>query len=412
MKTINGTHTYANIMVDDIDEATENQINTICSQEAFKDAKIRIMADTHAGKGVPIGFTAVCNKNRLIPNLVGVDISCTVSAWRLNSIPDFEKLDKFIRQNIPSDDSIRQTVSPYIFDKSIIDDIKQVSKEIGKEERAEYFINSIGTLGGGNHFISVEVDSSNIPWLIVHTGSRNFGYAICEYHQNLAYTKMLEKRQRIREEILMSIEPIKRQAYLESEAKYFSKLDPTYAYLEGEDADSYLKHVLIAQKFALANHTAIATAILRFLNPALNNEYNIEPDAFNIITNHNYVEVLDNENICIRKGAVSAKKDEVLLIPLNMADGTLICSGKGNADWNYSAPHGAGRLMSRKAAEKSLSMDDFENSMKGIWSSCIKQSTIDESPMAYKNADFIINNIGEVVDVIDHLKPVYNFKAS
>lgn len=124
------------------------------------------MADTHAGKGVPIGFTAVCNKNRLIPNVVGVDVSCTVSAWRLNSMPDFEKLDKFIRQNIPSGDSIRQTVSPYIFDKSIIEDIKQVSKEIGKEERAEYFINSIGTLGGGNHFISVEVDSSNIPWLI------------------------------------------------------------------------------------------------------------------------------------------------------------------------------------------------------------------------------------------------------
>lgn len=223
---------------------------------------------------------------------------------------------------------------------------------------------------------------------------------------------MLENRQRVREEILKSIEPVKRQEYLESEAKCFSKLDPTYAYLEGEDADNYLRHVLIAQKFALENHTAIATAILRFLNPALNNEYNVELDSFNIITNHNYVEVLDNENICIRKGAVSAKSGQQLLIPLNMADGTLVCTGKGNEDWNCSAPHGAGRLMSRNTAKEILSMDDFENSMKHVWSTCIKQSTIDESPMAYKNADFIINNIGEVVTIDHHLKPVYNYKAN
>lgn len=404
MKTIKGTYTSANVMVDEIDEKTEEQIITICSQAAFKDAKIRIMADTHAGKGVPIGFTAICDKNCVIPNLVGVDISCTVSAWKIANFPesfDFQKLDDIIRCNIPSGNSVRQTPHKYVGIANLDEAIRIVSKEIGLEDRAEYFINSIGTLGGGNHFISVEKDSIGNHWLLIHTGSRNFGYEICAYHQNLAAELLQSKNDETYAAIINSIEPTLRQNYIQQHKK--EMVNSEYAYLSGADADYYLKHVKIAELFATRNHIAIMSEICDNLNWTLGDR---------IITNHNYIETLDDDKICIRKGAVSAKSGQQLLIPLNMADGTLICKGKGNENWNNSAPHGAGRLMSRNVANETLSMDDFENSMKNVWSSCVKKSTLDESPMAYKNADFIINNIGEVVDIVEHLKPVYNYKAS
>lgn len=408
MKIVKGLYTSANVMVDDIDEATENQIIAICSQPAFKDAKIRIMADTHAGKGVPIGFTAICDKNCVIPNLVGVDIGCSVSAYNVGkSKIDFNKLDDVIRKNIPSGNSVRTV--PYAkllqsYNKAAIDNITMVAKDIGHSDRADYYINSIGTLGSGNHFLSVEVDEEGNHWLLVHTGSRNFGYAICEYHQNKAAKLCSDKNSENYNNIIQSIEPALRQQYILTHPK--STIDTEYAYLSGEDAELYLNHMHVAQSFARLNHVTIIDTICNHMKFDEENKCDI------IFTMHNYIEQLNDGSIVIRKGAVSAKSGQQLLIPLNMADGTLVCTGKGNEDWNCSAPHGAGRLMSRNAAKETLSMDDFENSMKHVWSTCIKQSTIDEAPMAYKNADFIKSNIGDVVTIDHHLKPIYNFKAN
>jgi RNA-splicing ligase RtcB len=255
-----------------------------------------------------------------------------------------------------------------------------------------------------NHFISVEVDEEGNHWLLVHTGSRNFGYAICEYHQNKAIQLCSDKNSENYNNIIQSIEPALRQQYILTHHK--STIDTEYAYLSGEDAELYLNHMYVAQSFARLNHVTIIDTICNHMKFDEENKCDI------IFTMHNYIEQLNDGSIVIRKGAVSAKSGQQLLIPLNMADGTLVCTGKGNEDWNCSAPHGAGRLMSRNAAKKTLSMDDFENSMKHVWSTCIKQSTIDEAPMAYKNADFIKSNIGDVVTIDHHLKPIYNFKAN
>ena len=414
MQIVKGLCTSANVMVDEIDEATENQIIAICSQSTFKDAKIRIMADTHAGKGVPIGFTAVCTNDIVIPNLVGVDIGCSVSAIKLNlsvSNIDLQKLDNVIRKYIPcgnvvhSDFSHIGDINPYSAMEYVDGRIHKIAQEIGHGDKVDYYFRSLGTLGGGNHFISIEVDEENNPWILVHTGSRNFGYEICTYHQQKAVKQCEELNNKDYNTLLEHIEPKLRQQWIKDNPK--EKINLDYAYLSGDDAKLYRHHAYDAEMYAVTNHELILSIILKNM---------LWEDAITtltqICTTHNYIENFPDGSFIIRKGAVSAKKDEQLLIPLNMADGTLVCTGKGNEDWNCSAPHGAGRLMSRNAAKETLSLDDFQKSMSGIWSTCIKQSTIDEAPMAYKNADFIKSNIGDVVSIDHHLKPIYNFKAN
>lgn len=397
---IKGKYNTAVVMTDAVEQTAVGQIITLCSQEIFKDSQIRVMADVHAGKGCVVGFTATI-KDKIIPNLVGVDISCSVSAHKLDTKTiDFEKLDATIREHVPSGMSTRQNTSKLI-NQSLEQKIKTVCQEIDDMENFGRHMRSIGSLGGGNHFISVEKDEATGEcWLLVHCGSRNFGYKICTYHQHKAgelhEAKMKELRAKVKD-----YPNHEKDAYLKLLDVY--KLAPDLKYLEGVHLDKYVEHMKVAQEFATVSHKVIAHEICSRMGWTITG---------NIFTNHNYIEFLDNKEMIIRKGAVSAKKDEMLIIPLNMKDGSLLCRGKGNAFWNNSAPHGAGRVLSRGAAKRELSLEEFKDSMQGIWTSCVGQGTLDEAPLAYKNADIILDTIGDTVDIVTHIVPIYNFKAT
>ena len=387
------------------DEETKNQANEIASQKALDNAIIKIMPDAHAGKASCIGFTAIVDNGMVIPNTIGVDIGCAVSSYKIpvNDI-DYAKLDNVIRNNIPSGNSIRKTLSPYISDN--IKQIIEIYTPKSCKDKIEHFKNSIGTLGGGNHFISVEGNEDE-KYLLIHCGSRHFGYKICEYFQQLAELNYSKYKSETIDSILKNIEPSKREKYLKQNNIENIKRD--YMYLEGGVATHYLYHMLAAVMFSEVNHYAIYRTIFDNMGWG---EIDINSKNEHILTKHNYIEITNNNSYIIRKGAVSAYKDELFLLPMNMADGTYICKGKGNPDWNYSAPHGAGRIGTRAEAKRTLNMDEFKSRMKGIWSSCIKESTIDESPMAYKDPKFISEVINETATIIKHLKPFYNFKAS
>jgi len=387
------------------DEETYNQANEIASQKALNNAIIKIMPDAHAGKASCIGFTAIVDNGMVIPNTIGVDIGCMVSAYKIpvNDI-DYAKLDNVIRNNVPSGNSIRKTKSSYISE-----DVFDIVEEFTPDEcldKVEHFKNSIGTLGGGNHFISVEGNEDE-KYLLIHCGSRHFGYKICEHFQQLAEARYKERNEQVKKSELEAIEPSKREAYIKQ--FFIEDIKKDYMYLDGVDATNYLSYMSIAQTYASWNHYAIFNTI--FDNMGWNKSH-LSIEGNSISTMHNYVEIIDSDKYVIRKGAVSAKENEIFLLPMNMAAGTYICIGKGNPDWNYSAPHGAGRIGSRTSAKKELNMEDFKNSMEGVWSSCVKESTLDESPMAYKNPEFIAESIKETADIIKHLKPFYNFKAS
>lgn len=396
---IKGKYNTAVVMTDAVEQTAVGQIITLCSQEIFKDSQIRIMADCHAGKGCVVGFTATI-KDKIIPNLVGVDISCSVSAHKLDASEiDFAKLDSIIREHVPSGMSTRQNISKLI-DSKLEQKIKTVCQEIDDTENFGRHMRSVGSLGGGNHFIALEKDeATNTCWLLIHCGSRNFGHKICTYHQDKAgevhEAKMTELRAKVKD-----FPNSEKAAYLKSLDSY--KLAPDLKYLEGSYLDKYVEHMKVAQEFATKSHEVIAHEICSRMGWKINET---------IFTNHNYIEFLANKEMIIRKGAVSAKKDEMLIIPLNMKDGSLICRGKGSNFWNNSAPHGAGRVLSRGAAKRELSLEEFKSSMQGIWTSCVSQSTLDEAPLAYKNADIILDAIGDTVEIVAHIVPVYNFKA-
>lgn len=324
------------------DEALE-QINTLLSQDAFKDCKVRIMPDVHAGKGCVIGFTADLG-NKVIPNIVGVDIGCGMLCVSIgHGEIDFDRLDKVIRAYVPSGRNVHDG-RQIRFDE--LQDL-YCYRELRDTKRIE---RSIGTLGGGNHFIEVDVAEDGYKYLIIHTGSRNLGKQVADYYQNLAYELML------------------------------------------------------CQKFAYMNRVMIAQIICNHMGWGVDADM---PDFFECI--HNYI---DHDSNIVRKGAISAKYGEKVLIPINMRDGCILGTGKGNEDWNCSAPHGAGRIMSRMKAKETLSMRDYSHSMDGIYTTSVSEETIDEAPMAYKPIDEIVECIGETVDILAILKPIYNFKAS
>lgn len=369
MIEIEGKYNKAKVFTNVVEDTAREQIKTLCSMEIFKDSKIRIMPDVHAGAGCVIGFTADL-KDKVICNLVGVDIGCGVLT---SEIPldltnhNFEILDNIIRSKIPSGFRIRKRIFN-IHDEYLIEEVERISKDLLKEDYSKH-LKSIGTLGGGNHFIEVN-KGTNKNYLVIHTGSRNFGYKIAQKYQKLA-------------------------------EETCSCLDITKGleYLEGELANNYLRDMKVAQLFAFVNRVVIQNIIFE--------ELNIEGVYEIFDTIHNFI---DEENI-IRKGAVKSLFNQKLIIPINMRDGSMICVGKGNSDWNYSAPHGAGRILSRTKAKKILSLNEFEKQMEGIYSTSIKNSTIDESPMVYKNINDIIDNIEDTVEVQQIIKPVYNFKA-
>lgn len=395
------------IFTKNVEQEAVDQIELLLAQDAFKDCKVRIMPDVHAGKGCVIGFTADLGE-KVIPNIVGVDIGCGMLCVSLGQTDiDFEKLDNVIRSYVPSGRDVH--------DGRIIrfDELQNLKcyRELRDTKRLE---RSIGTLGGGNHFIEVDVAEDGYKYLVIHTGSRNLGKQVADYYQNLAFElmsgkdKLYEEQDRIIEEYKATGRKSEIQNAIAELHRNFKAVNPNIpkdlCYLEGKYREDYLHDMRICQKFAYMNRVMIAQIICNHMGWGVDADM---PDYFECI--HNYI---DHDSNIVRKGAISAKLGEKVLIPINMRDGCIIGTGKGNEDWNQSAPHGAGRVMSRTKAKELVSLEEFEKAMDGIYTTSVNQSTIDESPMAYKTLDEIVENIKDTVDVLAIIKPVYNFKAS
>lgn len=395
MFELQGKYSTAKVFTDNVEETAISQIIELCNQEFVKDSKIRIMPDVHAGAGCTIGTTTTI-KDKIVPNLVGVDIGCGMYVVKLKDKEiDLKQLDYIINTYIPSGFNIREKEHRFNFHFNY-NELK--CKNNIDLQRAKL---SIGTLGGGNHFIEVNKDSHGNLYLVIHTGSRYLGKQVAEYYQNKGYKKLNDNHNEIQQivnklksegrekDIQSTIEKLKPQNFIKS-----------LAWVEGEYFADYLNDMSIVQHYATLNRMAIAEEILDNINLKWISHFE---------TIHNYI---DLNTMILRKGAVSAKKNEELIIPINMRDGSLICIGKGNKDWNYSAPHGAGRLMSRSKAKENINLNDFKESMNGIYSTSVNQSTLDESPMVYKPMQEIIDNIKDTVEIVDTIKPIYNFKAS
>jgi RNA-splicing ligase RtcB len=395
------------IFTKNVEQEAVDQIELLLAQDAFKDCKVRIMPDIHAGKGCVIGFTADLGE-KVIPNIVGVDIGCGMLCVSLGQTDiDFEKLDNVIRSYVPSG---RDVHDGRIIRFDELQDLK-CYRELRDTKRLE---RSIGTLGGGNHFIEVDVAEDGYKYLVIHTGSRNLGKQVADYYQNLAFElmsgkdKLYEEQDRIIEEYKATGRKSEIQNAIAELHRNFKAVNPNIpkdlCYLEGKYREDYLHDMRICQKFAYMNRVMIAQIICNHMGWDVDADM---PDYFECI--HNYI---DHDSNIVRKGAISAKLGEKVLIPINMRDGCIIGTGKGNEDWNQSAPHGAGRVMSRTKAKELVSLEEFEKAMDGIYTTSVNQSTIDESPMAYKTLDEIFENIKDTVDVLAIIKPVYNFKAS
>lgn len=418
------------IFTDDIEQEAIDQINLLLKQEPFKDCKVRIMPDVHAGKGCVIGFTADLG-DKVIPNIVGVDIGCGMLCVELGNIDlDLEKLDKVINENIPAGRNIREQ-KLINFDK--INDLYCL-RELKETKK---FSRAIGTLGGGNHFIEVDVDEDGNKYLVIHTGSRNLGKQVADYYQNLAIELCSGKEEMFKrkEEIIKTYKEQGRKSEIQKALKELEveykqnkpELPNELCYLTGEYRENYLHDMKICQIFASDNRICIAKQILCNYfelpyyqgynsvrlrpEPTPNTFYTqdmVDKDFYYFETIHNYISFEDN---IVRKGAIRANKGERVIIPINMRDGSIIAVGKGNADWNNSAPHGAGRLMSRKKAKETFKLEEFKKSMADVYSTSVLKETIDEAPFAYKPMQEIIKNIQDTVEIEKIIKPIYNFKA-
>lgn len=410
MFELSGKYNTCKIFTDNCDNETISQLTDLLNQESVKGSKIRIMPDTHAGKGCVIGTTMTL-QDKVIPNLVGVDIGCGMLAIKLKEKEiDLKLLDEVINKYVPAGFEIHESpVSRSFADKIIAPvDVDKAFK-------------SLSSLGGGNHFLEIDRDSRGNLWLVVHTGSRHLGIEVCEYYQNRAYEKLQEsaKGGSLKQLINSTISELK-TAHREKEiSKQIEKIKADYerenntkvprelAYLTGQDFDDYIHDMQLTQQHAAINRKCIADTIITKMDlHPVSKDCCYDEDYFDTI--HNYI---DCDNMILRKGSVSAELGEWLIIPMNMRDGSLICIGKGNPDWNYSAPHGAGRIMSRSQAKDRVNLDDFEESMKGIYSTSVCESTIDESPFVYKPMQEIMDNIKDTVEIVDIIKPIYNFKA-
>ncbi len=417
MKTIAGCD--VKIFTDNIEESALAQIRELLSVEVFGDKKIRIMPDVHAGAGCVIGFTGNLG-DKVIPNIVGVDIGCGMRVLKLGKIEeiDFHAFHEHIRANVPSGMIVREDRFGFkpLVDKEM--DIYREAKKMVTELRCYRFLKdsnrinkAIGSLGGGNHFIELDKDDEGNVYLVIHTGSRNLGKQVADIYQNRAIRHMTEGVDEFEESIKRTIEEYKaagRRSELQSVIKKMRKsqkdaepiLPRHLCYVEGEAREDYLHDMRICQRWAVLNRELISLILLKFFT-------NVKVmEEFESV--HNYI---SDDNL-IRKGSISAAEGERCIIPLNMRDGSLICTGKGNPDWNCSAPHGAGRVLSRTQAYAQITMADFAASMQGIYSESVNEFTRDESPMAYKPAAEIISNIGPTVSIDTIIRPIFNFKAS
>lgn len=389
------------IFTKNIEEQAINQINELLKQEPFKNSKVRIMPDVHAGKGCVIGFTGNLGE-KVIPNIVGVDIGCGMLCVELGNIDlDLEKLDKIIRKYVPSGRNIHEFVKIPLFIGNLkcYEELKEIN----------WLNNSLGTLGGGNHFIEVDEDEDKNKYLIIHTGSRNLGKQVAEIYQEKAikYCSYEDEMKEAKQKLIKEYKEQHREKeiqdkLIEISKKYEgkTKLPKDLCYLEGELRENYLHDMKICQEFAVENRKEIAFIIMSKMNLDCINYFE---------TIHNYISFEDN---IVRKGAISAKTGEMVLIPMNMRDGCIIGIGKGNDDWNCSAPHGAGRIMSRMQAKETFTLNEYKESMKNIYTTSVNENTIDEAPFVYKPIQEIIDNIGDTVDIIKIIKPIYNFKAN
>ena len=401
MFELRGKYASAKIFTNTADNAAISQITELLNQPIAENQQIRIMPDVHAGAGCTIGTTMTLS-DKVIPNLVGVDIGCGMKVCRLAEREiDFAKLDDVIYEQ-----QVHNLV--YGMRNELHEYAKNLSRKLDKLHCIKHIdlnraLYSIGTLGGGNHFIEVDKDDNGVLYLVVHSGSRHLGVEIAKYYQEAGYKQLHQKGI---EEVQALIPLLKakgraheiQQIIMDRKAELKNSISKELAYVSGELFEEYLDDMKIAQEYALLNRSAIVNSITDAMDLHVIDQFS---------TIHNYIDV---DKKILRKGAVSAETDERLIIPINMRDGSLICVGKGNPDWNYSAPHGAGRLFSRSGAKAQFSIDEYQAQMKGIYTTSVTQATIDECPMAYKPIDEIMENITDTVVIKDIIKPVYNFK--
>ena len=383
------------IFAETLEYEAYDQIKKLANYYAYDDSQIRVMPDCHAGKGCTVGTTMTLH-GKVTPNLVGVDIGCSVLGVKIKNWKDIDlkKFDDTIRKFVPSGFDIHKT--PWTTFRRLEELLCFGQVDL---RRAAL---SIGTLGSGNHFISLEYsEKTDDCYLLIHTGSRNLGVQVAKFYQDLAFKKLNEMNQ-IKKDLITKLKAEGREKDIQDELKKIQKpkCDKELAHLEGADFNNYIHDMEICQEYASLNRKTIAEIILKKMK--------LQSDGM-IETMHNYI---DTKNMILRKGAVSAQKDEVLIIPMNMRDGSLICKGKGNPDWNYSAPHGAGRIMSRSKAKELVSLDEYKKSMEGIFTTSVDEGTIDEAPIVYKPIEEIIRCIEPTVEILDVIKPIYNFKAS
>lgn len=377
------------------EEQARKQISRMANCEAYKNRMIRIMPDVHAGKGCTIG-TCISIHDKVVPNTVGVDIGCGMLVVYLGQIDiDLDKLDRIINEKIPCGFNVNSDMG--IKGRAWFE---RTRLSIAKSEERDYIGRSIGTLGGGNHFIEVDKDDDDNKYLVIHSGSRNFGVKVCEKWQDIAVKEEKHKKDQ-RNELIARLKAEHKEKLIQQELRKLPKqtFDEDLAYVSDLLFDGYICDMKMAQEYAWDNRLEIAIVICRSMN--------WQPvDMFTSV--HNYI---DTKKMIVRKGACSAEEGERLIIPMNMRDGSLICVGKGNPDWLFSAPHGAGRLMSRKQAFDTLDLKEYRKEMSGIYSSSVCEETIDESPMVYKPMQEIIDCIEPTVEVKEIIKPIYNFKA-
>jgi tRNA-splicing ligase RtcB len=401
MITVTGAHNSAICYTNELEPTARAQIRQLCDQPHFAGSRIRIMPDVHAGMGCTIGTTMTIT-DKVVPGMVGVDIGCGMETVRVaETALDFPRLDALIRREIPSGRNIRG--KPHPLNREIdLDSLRCACKV--KLDRARL---SIGTLGGGNHFIEVDQDAEGRLYIVVHSGSRHLGYETALYYQEEGYRALCGNAQHQIEAMIQQLKKEGRSRDIDRTVKRLKRkrhrdapLPKDMAYVEGGLFDDYIHDMCLVQRFAVLNRKAMMDVIITGMGLTVLEDFT---------TIHNYI---DMDSMILRKGAVSAKKGEKLLIPINMRDGSLICQGKGNPDWNQSAPHGAGRTMSRRSAFSTLDMAEYRAQMAGIFTTSVGPDTLDESPMAYKPMDDIMAQIGPTAEILSHIKPVYNFKAA
>ena len=399
MIAIQGLYNSAICYTSNLEELAAKQIKAVCDQKEFAGCKIRIMPDVHAGKGCTIGTTMTI-QDKIVPGMVGVDIGCGMETVELAEREiDFAMLDALIRKEIPYGRQVRDTLH------ALNAEIDLTQLRCADQVDLHRAMHSIGSLGGGNHFIEVDRAEDGRLFLVVHSGSRHLGTEVAEYYQNEGRRALWGGANYQVQEVIAQLKTEGRFQEIQKtiaalRAEHELSIPKDLAYVEGKLFEDYIHDMKITQRFAMLNRKAMVDVIMTGMGFTA-------VEAFTTI--HNYI---DTDAMILRKGSVSAKAGEKLLIPINMRDGSLICIGKGNEDWNCSAPHGAGRLMSRKAAFNALSMEEFREEMKGIYTTCVVPDTSDESPMAYKSRDEIVAQIGPTAEIIDRVKPVYNFKAA